>query len=111
MAIRVVVRKRPLSRTEQNRGEKDVMDIDEGGLVYVHEPKTKVDLTKIIETQSFKFDDAFDDYETNDVIYSRTVRPLVRNVFTGGKATCFAYGQTGSGKVSILRKSIIIHHQ
>ena len=52
-----------------------------------------MDLTKIVETQSFIFDDAFDAEENNDVIYSRTVKPLVENIFTGGKATCFAYGK------------------
>lgn len=99
MAIRVVVRKRPMSRSELNRGERDVLEILPGGRVEVHEPKTKVDLTKIVETQAFVFDDAFDCDENNDVIYGRTVKPLVQNVFAGGKATCFAYGQTGSGKV------------
>ena len=48
------------------------MDIRVGGVVLVHEPKTKVDLTKIIDTSSFMFDDAFDAYETNEGIYSRT---------------------------------------
>ncbi len=42
------------------------------------------------------FDDSFGDEDTNEVIYNRTVSPLVAGVFTGGKATCFAYGQTGN---------------
>ena len=49
-----------------------MMDIRMGGVVLVHEPKTKVDLTKIIDTSSFIFDDAFDANETNEGIYSRT---------------------------------------
>ncbi|RYG67699.1 hypothetical protein EON64_06885, partial [archaeon] len=98
MAIRVVVRKRPLSRSESQRGEKDVLEIDRGGVVMVHEPKVKVDLTKVVETQSFVFDDAFDAYETNVALYSHTVKPLVSFLFQGGKGSCFAYGQTGSGK-------------
>lgn len=65
----------------------------------MHEPKTKVDLTRVVETQTFIFDDAFDCGEPNELIYHRTVKPLVDFIFTGGKATCFAYGQTGSGKV------------
>ena len=56
-----------------------------------------MDLTKIIETQSFTFDDAFDASETNEMMYSRTISPLVAFLFDGGKASCFAYGQTGSG--------------
>jgi len=98
LPIRVVVRKRPLSRQELARGERDVMEIQSNGKVCIHEPKIKVDLTKIVETQSFIFDDSFDSEENNDVIYLRTVKPLVKNIFIGGKATCFAYGQTGSGK-------------
>ena len=35
----------------------------------IHEPKIKVDLTKIIDTQSFVFDDSFDAMETNEMIY------------------------------------------
>lgn len=102
MTIRVVVRKRPLSKNELSKGDKDILEIHNQGVVFVNEPKTKVDLTKVIETHNFKFDDAFDDSETNDAIYQRTIRPLVDFVFGGGKATCFAYGQTGSGKVFII---------
>ncbi|KAJ1425212.1 P-loop containing nucleoside triphosphate hydrolase protein [Ochromonadaceae sp. CCMP2298] len=99
MAIRVVVRKRPLSRKELAAADRDVMEMGRRrGEVLIHEPKTKVDLTKVIETQAFVFDDAFDCEETNELIYLRTVAPLVAFVFEGGKASCFAYGQTGSGK-------------
>jgi hypothetical protein len=97
MAIRVVVRKRPISKRELANGDRDVMEVRRSGRVLVHEPKTKVDLTKIIETQDFRFDDAFEAHETNEVIYGRTIKHLVNFVFDGGKASCFAYGQTGSG--------------
>ena len=60
-----------------------------------------MDLTKIIETQSFTFDDAFDASETNEMMYSRTISPLVAFLFDGGKASCFAYGQTGSGTFAV----------
>ena len=73
MAIRVVVRKRPVSRGELGRGDKDVLEIQPGGVVTVHEPKLKVDLTKIVESQTFVFDDAFEAHETNELIY-RCVR-------------------------------------
>ena len=100
MAIRVVLRKRPISRKEASNGDYDVLEITRGGVVDVHEPKIKVDLTKVVETQRFVFDDAFDDFETNEHIYERTMRHLVNFVFEGGKASCFAYGQTGSGEHS-----------
>lgn len=41
MAIRVVVRKRPISRSELAKDDNDVVDIEDGS-VFVHEPKTKV---------------------------------------------------------------------
>ena len=59
------------------------IEIQRNGRVYVHEPKTKVDLTRIIETQAFVFDDAFDSHETNELIYARTIKPLVDFVFEG----------------------------
>jgi kinesin family protein 2/24 len=63
-----------------------------------HEPKTKVDLTKYLDNQHFRFDTVFDETATNELVYKYTARPLVQNIFDGGMATCFAYGQTGSGK-------------
>ena len=45
MAIRVVVRKRPISQPEISRGDYDVLDVDDGGQVYIHEPKIKVCIT------------------------------------------------------------------
>jgi hypothetical protein len=99
MAIRVVVRKRPISVRETNNGDRDVMEIYPGGYVQVHEPKVKVDLTQYIDTQEFIFDDSFEADENNEDIYKRTIKHLVKFAFDGGKASCFAYGQTGSGNL------------
>lgn len=96
--IRVCVRKRPLSKKEIEKSEKDITPVASVRTVHVNEPKVKVDLTKYIEQHTFNFDDVFDAEETNDKIYERTAQPLVKYIFGGGKATCFAYGQTGSGK-------------
>lgn len=98
MAIRVVVRKRPLSKKEASKGETDIAEMLSHGRVLIHDLKTKVDLTRYVETIDFKFDDCFGEKDTNETIYNRTVKHLVGGVFEGGKATCFAYGQTGSGK-------------
>lgn len=64
----------------------------------VHLPKLKVDLTKYLDNQKFRFDFAFDENTSNDLVYRYTAQPLVNTVFQGGNAMCFAYGQTGSGK-------------
>ncbi|KAM3967855.1 kinesin-like protein Klp10A [Aphomia sociella] len=96
--ITVCVRKRPLNKKEMNKKEVDVISVPTKDQMIVHEPKNKVDLTKYLENQKFRFDYAFDDSCTNEVVYKYTAKPLVQTIFEGGMATCFAYGQTGSGK-------------
>ncbi|KAM9187177.1 kinesin-like protein KIF2C [Mergus octosetaceus] len=96
--ICVCVRKRPLNKQEVLKKECDVITVPSKCVLLVHEPKQKVDLTKYLETQAFRFDFSFDELASNEMVYRFTARPLVQTIFEGGKATCFAYGQTGSGK-------------
>ncbi|CAG0890239.1 unnamed protein product [Darwinula stevensoni] len=96
--ITVCVRKRPLNKKENQRKEVDVITVPSRDQIIVHEPKTKVDLTKYLENQIFRFDYAFDESANNLLVYKFTAMPLVETIFEGGMATCFAYGQTGSGK-------------
>ena len=67
--ICVCVRKRPINRKELNRKEIDVITIPTKDNVMVHEPKTKVDLTKYLENQNFRFDYAFDEKCNNEMVY------------------------------------------
>jgi len=64
--------------------------------VYIHEPKTKVDMTKTIDTHRFTFDNVFDETSTNEELYKTTTEPLVQGALNGAKSTLFAYGQTGT---------------
>ncbi|ODM95639.1 Kinesin-like protein KIF2A [Orchesella cincta] len=96
--ITVCVRKRPMNKKEVVRKEVDVITVPNKNQIIVHEPKQKVDLTKYLENQHFRFDYAFDETCSNEAVYKFTARPLVQTIFEGGMATCFAYGQTGSGK-------------
>ena len=102
MRIRVVVRKRPMSNAEVAvAGNVDVLHTlryAKHGKVLVYNPKTRVDLTKSVETIPFCLDNVFDEDATNVQIYEQTVRPLIPSLFEGQWATIFAYGQTGSGK-------------
>ncbi|XP_056149895.1 kinesin-like protein KIF2C [Lampris incognitus] len=98
LRICVCVRKRPLNKQEVNRKEIDVISVPGKGILLVHEPKQKVDLTKYLENQVFQFDYSFDETTPNDLVYRFTAKPLVQCIFEGCMATCFAYGQTGSGK-------------
>ncbi|CAN9506517.1 unnamed protein product [Ophioblennius macclurei] len=96
--ICVCVRARPLNKKELSLKDLDVITIPSKDIVMVHEPKQKVDLTRYLENQTFRFDHAFDENSTNEMVYRFTAQPLVETIFEGGMATCFAYGQTGSGK-------------
>lgn len=70
--ITVCVRKRPLNRKEINRKEVDVITIPSKNQLIVHEPKNKVDLTKYLENQLFRFDYAFDETCSNEMVYRYT---------------------------------------
>ncbi|XP_052900700.1 kinesin-like protein Klp10A [Anopheles moucheti] len=96
--ITVCVRKRPLNQKEMTRKEVDVVCIPNKNTLIVHEPKAKVDLTKYLDNQKFRFDYTFDETCSNEMVYMYAAKPLVQAVFEGAMATCFAYGQTGSGK-------------
>uniref|UniRef100_A0A3B5QXE1 Kinesin-like protein n=1 Tax=Xiphophorus maculatus TaxID=8083 RepID=A0A3B5QXE1_XIPMA len=96
--ICVCVRARPLNKKELSVKDLDVITIPSKDVVMVHEPKQKVDLTRFLENQTFRFDYAFDKTSTNEMVYRFTAQPLVETIFERGMATCFAYGQTGSGK-------------
>lgn len=67
--ITVCVRKRPLNRKEINRKEVDVLTVPSKNQLIVHEPKNKVDLTKYLENQLFRFDYAFDETCSNEMVY------------------------------------------
>lgn len=107
LQICVAVRKRPMNKKENMRKEVDVITVPNKEHIVVHEPKHKVDLTKYLENQLFRFDYAFDENADNEIVYRFTARPLVQTLFEGGMATCFAYGQTGSGKTHTMAGDFI----
>lgn len=96
--ITVVIRKRPLSHSEEAEGLYDILVADGDQHLTLLEPKQKVDLTKYIEKHRFVYDLVLDEHKGNRYVYEKCCRPLMDTVFEGGVATCFAYGQTGSGK-------------
>jgi len=98
LKICVCVRKRPITKRELNRKDIDVLTIPNKEVVVVHLPKVKVDLTKYIDNQKFRFDYAFHESCSNDIVYHFTAQPLVQSLFQGNNPMVFAYGQTGSGK-------------
>ena len=96
--IVVAIRKRPLTKKELKRDEKDIVVINNNNSLILKEERQKVDLTRYLEEHLFRFDGVFDQNQSNQEVYRGIVRPLVASAFEGSKVTCFAYGQTGSGK-------------
>jgi len=111
MRIKVIIRKRPLSKAEARlTGGIDIihsLDYGSYGRILAYQPKTRVDLAKEVETVPFAFDNVFDESSTNIGIYERSLRNLVEPFFNGQWATVFAYGQTGSGKTYTMMGSNI----
>ncbi|XP_016386119.1 kinesin-like protein KIF2A [Sinocyclocheilus rhinocerous] len=71
--ICVCVRTRPLNKKELTMKDLDVITIPSKDVVMVHEPKQKVDLTRYLENQTFRFDYAFDDTSTNEMVYRKCI--------------------------------------
>jgi kinesin family member 2/24 len=103
LKVCVCVRKRPIFKRELNKKDIDVLSVPSKDLVIVHVPKVKVDLTKYIDNQKFRFDYAFHESCRNELVYHFTGKPLVHALFQGRNPLVFAYGQTGSGKLNIER--------
>ncbi|KAI1722674.1 kinesin motor domain-containing protein [Ditylenchus destructor] len=96
--ICVAVRKRPLNSSESKKGEIEIVSVHGKDELIVHQPQAKVDLTKYVENQQFRFDYTFDEKADIALVHKFTAQPLIETIFEGGRSTCFAYGQTGSGK-------------
>lgn len=58
-----------ISSLETVMKDLDVITIPSKDVVMVHEPKQKVDLTRYLENQTFRFDYAFDDSAPNEMVY------------------------------------------
>lgn len=73
MRIRVIVRKRPMSKHESAEiGDVDVihpLSYVDHGRILVYQPKTKLDLAKEVETTSFAFDNVFNE-EVGDFFFA-----------------------------------------
>ena len=96
--IFVCVRKRPIFQKELMEGEIDCISAI-NPKVYIYECKIKIDgYTKYIDTNDFKFDNAFNENDSTMLLYNCTIQPSLDILIRGGVVTCFAYGQTGSGK-------------
>ena len=69
LRICVCVRKRPINKKEIAKKDIDVITMPNKDVCLVHLPKLKVDLTKYLDNQKFRFDYAFDETINNDLVY------------------------------------------
>jgi len=58
-----------LSLSELERKEIDIVAVPSKNQIIVHEPKNKVDLSKYLENQLFRFDCIFDETCNNETVY------------------------------------------
>jgi len=62
---------------ENDKKEVDVVTVPNKDIVVLHEPKQKVDLTKYLENQTFRFDYSFDENSTNEMVYRFVLLPFM----------------------------------
>jgi kinesin family protein 2/24 len=67
--IMVTIRKRPLTKKEIAKGEKDIVSVD-GSYITVAEDREKLDLTKYVEYHRYKFDRIYDQTISNSEVRS-----------------------------------------
>ena len=111
--IRVLIRARPLSRTEKARGAKNVLDRRSEQQITVWDPacfdlaaRTEIDeIDPACWSRSFTFDKTLwsidrsaPEYASQDTVYETVGSPVLKLVLDGYNCCVFAFGQTGSGK-------------
>lgn len=55
---------------------------------------------------TFKFDNVFTAFSTQQEVFDATLRPVIRDVLLGYESTVFAYGQTGTGKTHTMEGNL-----
>ncbi len=92
-SVKVVVRCRPFLESEIRKKENRSCTIDkETNQISLLRDKRQNEL------KTFRYDSVFDEYSTQQDVYSEAAFSVVENSFTGYNGTVFAYGQTGCGK-------------
>ncbi|KAK8884771.1 Kinesin-like protein kif3a [Tritrichomonas musculus] len=110
--IKVVVRCRPLSKKEIDRGNFEIirMDPSKNTVYLIKKPDDQ-------EPKSFLFNSVYPNSADQQFIYDDCARPIIDSVLEGYNGTIFAYGQTGTGKTYTMEgdisseqnKGIILH--
>ena len=100
--VKVGVRVRPLSESEQKRGETKAA-LKEGGYIKMFGTQIRIVNPRPAPGQdakvdNFAFDQLYGPDTTTAQVFQELAAPLVHTLVGGFNGTIFAYGQTGSGK-------------
>ena len=97
--ILVAVRCRPLSEREKEISTKETMQIIDQKIIKLKDPNGFLNPNnKRGKQQILEFDYAFNNKDTQEIIFNCTTKPLIEGVIKGFNSTVFAYGATGAGK-------------
>ena len=99
MAVRV----RPLTELELGYNAWSTVEVIDETHVQVNDPDDKMgglDYLRLDKTKAkhYAFDHALGPDSSQQTVYEKTARVLVRKAVEGYNACCFAYGATGAGK-------------
>ncbi|XP_058446647.1 kinesin-like protein KIF3A [Malaya genurostris] len=93
--VRVVVRVRPMDKSETDSGYQNVIKVDKSNRsITVQKPNVSLSEPPKV----YFFDNVFGEESTQIDLYVDTARPIVDKVLEGYNGTILAYGQTGTGK-------------
>nr|XP_044251278.1 kinesin-like protein KIF3B [Drosophila takahashii] len=95
--IKVVVRCRPMNRSEKEKNCDKIVEINEYA-VSVTNPSAR-----LAQKKMFIFDSVYDMITKTEVIYNEMCYSLVESTIEGYNGTIFAYGQTGCGKTHTMQ--------
>ncbi len=113
-SVQVVVRVRPLNEREKKHGTLPVISASTSDKTVTVIKGTGSRQVK----SSYKFDNVFTSFSTQEDVFEATLQPIIRDVLNGFESTVFAYGQVscivGLNLVSlfflfILQSNIISH--
>ncbi|XP_041564598.1 kinesin-like protein KIF17 isoform X2 [Drosophila elegans] len=96
--IKVVVRCRPMNRSENESKCENIVEINDY-VVSVINP-----LARLVPKKMFIFDSAYDMITKTEDIYNEMCYSLVESTIEGYNGTIFAYGQTGCGKTHTMQE-------
>jgi len=101
-SVQVVVRLRPLNSTEQKHATLPVVKAStRDKTVTVLKGSGRKQLK-----QTYKFDNVFTAFSTQEEVFEQTLRPVIKDVLNGYESTVFAYGQTGTGKTHTMEGNL-----